>query len=77
MTSLVSLISESAVPPLHEKEVPLPHIMYGIIPMALFLALLAFLWMFRNNAAKLGLHDPYLRSEQSATESTTTGRDGH
>ena len=51
-SSLVSLHAASDVPPLHEHELPMPHIFYGVIAICVFLALLAILWSFRNVATK-------------------------
>lgn len=76
MTSLVSLAAESDVPPLHENEIPMAHIMYGLIAMAFFLLLLAFLWTFRNTAAKLGQNDPRPQGSGSGTGTAGTSARG-
>ncbi|WP_265447376.1 hypothetical protein [Flexivirga meconopsidis] len=56
-SSLVNLAAESSVPKLEENNLPMPHIVYGIIAMAVFLALLGVLWSFRNTAAKTASPD--------------------
>ncbi|NNG40415.1 hypothetical protein HJ588_14185 [Flexivirga sp. ID2601S] len=56
-SSLVNLAAESTVPKLEENHLPMPHIVYGIIAMGVFLALLGLLWSFRNTAAKTASAD--------------------
>ncbi len=49
-SSLVALTMSADIPKLHENELPMPHIFYGIIAICVFLALLGVLWAFRNTA---------------------------
>lgn len=54
MTSRVlALVSEGDVPELHHNELPMSHLMYGLIAFIVFMAMLAFLWSFRNTSPKL------------------------
>ena len=46
-----SLIPLVAAAEEHHRELPLPSIAFGLIAIACFLILLAFVWSFRNNAA--------------------------
>lgn len=53
-SSLLQIATEASVPKLEENHLPMPHILYGIIAMAVFLSLLGIVWTFRNTAAKQG-----------------------
>jgi hypothetical protein len=51
MSSLSSLTTLTAAEPAG-RELPMAPVVFGLISMVLFLAALAFLWSFRNTAAK-------------------------
>lgn len=51
-SALVSFVTDDSVPKLEETNLPMPHIMYGIIALGVFLALLGLLWSFRNTAGR-------------------------
>ena len=51
-SALVSFVTDDSVPELVETHLPMPHIMYGIIALGVFLAMLGLLWSFRNTAGR-------------------------
>ncbi|GAA3681664.1 hypothetical protein FB459_2766 [Yimella lutea] len=60
MTSRVlTIVAEGDVPPLHHNELPMPHLMYGLIALAVFALMFGILWSFRNTSPKLGEQVPH------------------
>ncbi len=58
MTSRVlTLIAEPDVPALHENELPMAHLAYGVIAFIVFLVMLGVLWSFRNTSPKVSEQD--------------------
>lgn len=75
MTSRVlALVSEGDVPELHHNELPMSHLMYGVIAFIVFMAMLAFLWSFRNTAPKLSEQHG---AEHGTARGTDAERSGH
>lgn len=70
MTSRVlTLVTEADVPELRENPIPMPHLAYGLIALAVFMAMLGVLWTFRNTAAKI--------SEQGTDGGSHAGTSAH
>ena len=51
-SSLVKLTADSNVFNLEERYLPMPHWLYAVIVLCVFIALLGVVWSFRNSATK-------------------------